>query len=264
MLYKNVFRHSTLRGQKLLERALKLSEKVEILELAPSGGAELRRGITAAKGSLWMPIISQEISYGSTAERSFLLACRLDHQVEHIAAQPFSIRFKIAGSHRERKYTPDYLVRKNLSLGASRVCIGSSLASAVCVEVKRETDLRYMKRPDVERLAAGYAWGKSSADSDFTTYIDPIEGSDEKFWISHLGYLAAEPETAASLLLRKCLSVDLSMNVSDAWSFLERSGFDKNEVERAVILGIAKGWAELDTLGYPIGSHTLSINPYVR
>lgn len=264
MLYKNVFRDPTLLGQKILERALKLSEKVEILELVPSGGADLKRGITAAKGNLVMPTINQEISFGSTAERNFLLACRLDHQVEHIAAQPFTIRFKVAGNSRVRQYTPDYLVRKDLSLAATRVCVGSSQASEVCVEVKRETDLRYMKKQDVERLAAGYAWGKANSDSDFTTFIDPIKASVEKSWINHLGYLAAEPETEASLLLRKCLSADFSMNVWDAWSFLERSGFNTKEAERAVILGIAKGWAELDTIGLPAGNDTLSINPYVR
>jgi len=264
MLYKNYFRDPTLLGQKLLERALKLSEKVEILELAPSGGADLKRGITAAKGNLVMPIIKQEISYGSTAERNFLLACRLDHQVEHIVAQPFTIRFKIAGNFRERQYTPDYLVRKDLSLGATRVCVGSSLSSEVCVEVKRETDLRYMKNRDVERLASGFAWGKANADRDFTTFIDPIKASVEMSWINQLGYLAAEPETEASVLLRKCLSVDLSMNVSDAWSFLERSGFDSSQAERAVILGIAKGWAELDIIGFPDGNENLRINPYAR
>lgn len=245
-------------------RAREIATKLEIVDVVKLEHSAFKHGITAATGKVRLPLTEQDVRYGSTVERNFLLGCRLDHQVISVETQPFSIVFNTGKSKKLRQYTPDYYVSKDTSLGATKVCIGQFDSEDIIVEIKRETDLRYTSEDDIERYAAGIAWADLSPNRDYLFYaMNSVQTALDKF-LERYGHIAGEMDTPASKALKRCLLADTKMTVKEARQFLTGNGYAFDEIEHGIQIGIAKGWAEMDTISHYCGDDILQWNPHSR
>ena len=80
------------------------------LNVHPGSVRKIPIGRRSLTGAINLPKFSHSIQHESGLERDFVLTTALDDLVEDIIPQPCSVSFTSSGS-RNRKYTPDYLVK---------------------------------------------------------------------------------------------------------------------------------------------------------
>ena len=262
------FNKTRIQQKNLLEtifwKAREIATQLEIVDVVKLEQSVYKHGITAATGKVRLPLTEQDVRFGSTVERNFLLGCRLDHQIVSVEAQPFSIVFNTSNSKQLRQYTPDYYVSKDISLGATKVCIGQHDSEDIIVEIKREADLKYTSEEDIERYAAGIAWADLSLNRDYSFYaMNSVQTTLDKY-LERYGHVAGEMDSPASKMLKNCLLADTKMTVEEARQFLTGNGYSSDEIEHGIQIGIAKGWAEIDTIDHYSGKNILQWNPCSR
>lgn len=252
----------TMIAETMIRQAEELSLSTEVCEIGASAGPSARRGKTAMKGELFLPLTQQFVTYGSAIERDFLLKCRLDHEICSVTAQPLSITF-LDSIGQTRSYTPDYLVEKKFGEGSSWYSVASELSKLSLVEVKRREDFKRFKAGDLERLAAGFAVGNNT-EYDFCVDFGLDDGSRLSALVARYAHLANEKEDEACTAFKKCLSADLEISVQDALAWLKPIAASEAHAMTALYVGLAKGWAETKSVDFLEPSDILYFNSEAR
>lgn len=78
------------------------------LSLSSDHGRKIGSGYRGSRG--WFSFRGNPIAFESTLERDFLVHADADTSVSEVISQPFTLRFKDTEG-RQRRYTPDYLIR---------------------------------------------------------------------------------------------------------------------------------------------------------
>ena len=184
------------------------------------------------------------------------MSCKLDKQITFIESQPFSISFNSYNNEKDRTYTPDYYIRRDLGLKPSQFTL-STAASEIIIEVKRIADLKYLSDRDVERLAAAAVWAMQSDERDFLIITDGFFTSEKGETIRLLAGFVEVPITSAAQALLDILNRSSPIEVNTAYELLTIAGYSLAEAEEAMLLSMANGWLETETFKIPSESDKL-------
>jgi hypothetical protein len=106
------------------------------------------------------------IGYESNFEQNFVLMMLADPQTTNIIHQPLAIRFRIAGTSSKRRYTPDYLVERDLKKPWIWGKSESVFEASTLTEIKPLSKLSTNDNRLFERLEAGHKWANQH-ETDF-------------------------------------------------------------------------------------------------
>ena len=98
---------------RLFNKFNSLYDKVEIMDVVPARTRKFSHTWSVSGTLTWKNGL---VGYESKLERYFVLLATVDPQVIVIKHQPFTIRFRIDGSGRIRRYTPDYFFVRDTSM----------------------------------------------------------------------------------------------------------------------------------------------------
>lgn len=98
------------------------------------------------------------IPYESSLEHDFVMMMAVDPQVTHIEHQPLQINFRTQRSNRLRKYTPDYLVDRDLSKPWVWGFPKGGHTESELIEIKPTARQKLSDRAALERYHAANMW----------------------------------------------------------------------------------------------------------
>lgn len=230
-------------------RIRELAFLVAIIEIIPTRSASFGRP-TAVKGQVAFPKRKLDVTYHSSIERDFVLACRLDKNVTNVESQPFSISFLIKGKTDNRVYTPDYYLKRDIRTAPSQFQL-SPKSAEVIVEAKRRSDLQFLSSSDIERLAAGAYWAMQDPLRDFLIVTDDFFKGGKGEAIRLLSGYVGDPLSNATLTLIDLCKRSSPLRLKVAYDLLTMSGYTLEDAEEAVLVSIANGWVETADLKIP-------------
>jgi len=200
-----------------------------------------------------MPRIQKTVSFGSAVERDFLLSCRLDHPIVDIVSQPFSILYSHQGGP-ERRYTPDFLIRRDLSIQPSQFSTGEGQHEWLLVEVKRVQDFLRSDEKDIIRLGAMNAWTAVAPNRASTFAFDTMFESPLGERLKYFGRLSSEPDDKLAREIPNFVKSGHCKTIGEIEEFLIKLGFTELESRRSLHIAIARGWLDYSEVRLPIPS----------
>ena len=244
------------RCSKLVEEIRCKSAQTLILGTAPVDNAVSKRGQTAAAGTLLMPRIDKIVPFGSVVERDFLLSCRLDHPIIDIISQPFSILYSHSGGSVQR-YTPDFLIRRDLSVRPSQFSTGEGENEWLIVEVKRVQDFLRSGKKDIIRLGAMNAWTAEAPNRDSTFAFDTMFDSPLGERLKYFGRLSSEPEDTLAQQIPYLIKSGRRKTIGEIEEVLIEMGNTQSQARRSLHIAIARGWLGYSALRLPMPTDSL-------
>lgn len=225
----------------LVEKIRCKSIKTRIIGTTPITNPASKIGQTAVSGSLQMPRIGKAVTFGSAVERDFLLCCRLDHPIIDIVAQPFSILYRHANGSLSR-YTPDFLIRRDLSMKPSQFSTGEGEHEWLIVEVKRVKDFLRSNEKDIIRLGAINAWSSENSNRASTFAFDTMFNSPLGERLKYFGRLSIETEDTLARTIPNFIASGFCKTIGEIEDTLVKLGNTQSYARRSLHVAIAKGW----------------------
>lgn len=239
------------RCSKLIEEIRCKSAQTLILGTVPVDNPVRKRGQTAASGTLLMPRIHKTVPFGSAVERDFLLTCRLDHPIVDIVSQPFSILYSHEGGP-VRRYTPDFLIQRDLSIRPSQFSTGEGEHEWLIVEVKRVQDFLRSDKKDIIRLGAMNAWTAEAPNRASTFAFDTMFDSPLGQRLKYFGRLSSEPEDTLARKIPNLIKSGRCKTIREIEAVLTELGNTQSQARRSLHIAIARGWLGYSAVRLPI------------
>jgi len=194
------------------------------------------------------------IGYESSLEQGFLLMMIADPQTVDIEHQPVQINFRIPGKPRTRRYTPDYLVKRDLDKPWIWGSPKHSFRKDLLAEVKPRSKVTHGNQSAFERHTAGSRWaGTNGLVFKVVTesFITPICVNNSKNIV-----VAREGHFPAWIKCKPNLTEPVPI-----WEVFEAccESFDPKLVPHFLYFGMGRGWfwtrlnlsLSLTTIVYP-------------
>ena len=236
---------------KLVEEIRCKSAQTLILKTIPVDNPTSKQRQTAASGTLFMPRIHKTVSFGSAIERDFLLSCRLDHPIVDIISQPFSILYSHKGGP-IRRYTPDFLIQRDLSIRPSQFSTGEGEHEWLIVEVKRVQDFLRSGEKDIIRLGAMNAWTAEASNRASTFAFDTMFDGPLGERLKYFGRLSSEPEDTLARKIPNLIKFGGYKTIGEIEEVLIELGNNQSQARRSLHIAIARGWLGYSAMRLPM------------
>lgn len=194
------------------------------------------------------------LGYESSLEQSFLFMMVADPQTTSITHQPIQINFMIAGKATKRRYTPDYMVDRDINKPWVWGEAHPEFANILLAEIKPLSKLTSANRSAIERHEAARKWAiQNNTEFQIITerFVEPISVSNAR------NVIAASEARFPGWVLRKPVLTQ-PMRILDIFEACTDNA-DHNMVPHFLYLGFARRWfwcplnvrLSLTTIVYP-------------